>query len=163
VRGYLPVGFTHGYPRRPASRDTEPSNLFESHWLNQWLTSVTVNLRGRQAQDPDRRALLLVSVKHRLFDADAVRNLKGVAQSFPLLETLRILLREEPQSLKGKTLRHREQISNGQRTICHFLFAICLLPCLARWLLVSVKRHLLDVDAVRSESPESALVVLVAV
>ena len=30
----------------------------------------------------------------------------GVAQSFPLLETLRPFLREEPQSLKGKTLRY---------------------------------------------------------
>src|SRR6516164_6201880 len=28
----------------------------------------------------------------------------GVAQSFPLLETLRLFLREELQSLKGKTL-----------------------------------------------------------
>jgi hypothetical protein len=33
-------------------------------------------------------------------------SLRGVAQSFPLLETLRPLLREEPQSLKGKTLRY---------------------------------------------------------
>jgi len=30
----------------------------------------------------------------------------GVAQSFPLLETLRLFLKKEPQSLKGKTLRY---------------------------------------------------------
>jgi len=41
-RWTVTVGFTHGYSCCSPAGSTERSNLFGSHWSNQWLTLLTV-------------------------------------------------------------------------------------------------------------------------
>ena len=44
VRGWLPMGFTHGYPLCSPSGSTERSNLFESHLIEPVASSMPVNV-----------------------------------------------------------------------------------------------------------------------